>query len=99
MDSLRDILGVLVALAVVLGLAFLALKLMKRFQIGVGPAAGTSEDLRFLRALPVGPHERLVLASWRGEVLLLGVTAGGIALLDRRDASDPEPAGIGENPS
>ena len=82
----------LVALAFVLLLAWGALHLLKRFQLGRGGgAAGAPEALRFVRALPVGARERVVVVHYRGEEWVLGVTAGGISLLAREPASVPTP--------
>jgi flagellar protein FliO/FliZ len=76
----------LVALAFVLALAWLALWLLKRFQ--AGRITSPSPDApRFVRALPVGARERVVVMHYRGEEWVLGVTAGGISLLGR----DPVP--------
>jgi len=81
-----ELIGVVGALALVLGLAWLSIRALKSLQVGAaGP--GVAQELRFVRALPIGRQERLVVVAWRGETLLLGVTAGGISLLDRR----PEP--------
>jgi flagellar biosynthetic protein FliO len=86
--------GVL-ALAIVLGLAWASLRLLKRFNVGLGVPPG-APGLRFLRALPLGPRERLVVVAYEGEVLLLGVSAGQVTLLDRR----PEASGEArDNPS
>ena len=102
-----ELVSTVVALVAVCALAYVAILLMKRFQV-TGPGAGAAHDLRFLRALPLGPRERVVAIEWKGETLLLGVTAGGISLLDRRptppgqepptEAAPAEPA-IGTDPS
>lgn len=90
-----ELLSGVLALAVVLGLAWVSLRLLRRFNVGVGAAPG-APALRFLRALPLGPRERLVVVVYEGEVLLLGVSAGQVTLLDRR----PEAATEGrDNPS
>jgi flagellar protein FliO/FliZ len=82
----------LVALAFVLLLAWLSLHLVKRLQAGRrGGAAGAPEALRFVRALPVGARERVVVVHYRGEEWVLGVTAGGISLLGRAPAPDAAP--------
>lgn len=77
-----SLLAVVLALVVVLGLAWAALKLLRRwqdrFQQG-GDDAGP--PIRFLRAMPLGQAERVVLIDVRGEVMLIGVTSGGISLL------------------
>ncbi|PXA87664.1 hypothetical protein DMC25_12375 [Caulobacter sp. D4A] len=85
MSAVLDLLTVALALAIVLGLAFFSLKLLK--QVQAGPA--TDDQIRYLRALPVGQRERLTLVAYRDEVFLLGVTAGQITVLDRR-ARTPE---------
>ena len=73
------------ALVLVLVLAWGAIRLLKmwtdRQQGGGGADAGP--PLRFLRALPLGPRERVVLMETHGERLLLGITAGRITLLAR----------------
>ena len=69
-----------------LGLAFFSLKLLKRVQ--TGPAS--DDQIRYLRALPVGQRERLTLVAYRDQVFLLGVTAGQITVLDRRTRSPEE---------
>ncbi|HEX7689559.1 MAG TPA: flagellar biosynthetic protein FliO [Burkholderiaceae bacterium] len=82
----------LVALAFVLLLAWGALHLLKRFQLGRGgAAAGAPQALRFVRALPVGARERVVVVHYRGEEWVLGVTAGGISLLAREPVPAPMP--------
>lgn len=85
-SALLELLTVAFALAIVLGLAFFSLKLLKRFQAG----APSDDQIRYLRALPVGQRERLTLVAYRDEVFLLGVTAGQITVLDRRTRSPEE---------
>lgn len=85
-STLLELLTVAFALAIVLGLAFFSLKLLKRFQTG----APSDDQIRYLRALPVGQRERLTLVAYRDEVFLLGVTAGQITVLDRRTRSPEE---------
>ncbi|NGM51025.1 flagellar biosynthetic protein FliO [Caulobacter sp. 602-2] len=86
MSAILDLLTVAIALAIVLGLAFFSLKLLKRVQ--AGPAS--DDQIRYLRALPVGQRERLTLVAYRDEVFLLGVTAGQITVLDRRTRTPEE---------
>lgn len=83
-----QLLSTLGALALVLALAWLSLRVLRSRLPGTGSGAAHG-GLRFLRALPVGPRERLVLVEHRGEQLLLGVTAGSIHMLGRwPDAGD-----------
>jgi flagellar protein FliO/FliZ len=97
MDSFsRELLNTLIALAFVGGLAWVALALLKRIQqgrSGAGPGRA-SDTLRFVRALPVGAKERVVVVQYRGEEWLLGVTTGGISLLSRHplDLATASPA-------
>ena len=74
--------SMLLALAVVLALAWFVLRLMQR-RLQPGPAVpGVADDaLRFVRALPVGAKERVVIVEHRGARWMLGVTAGGISTI------------------
>ena len=79
---LSSLLAVLVALAIVLGLAWLALKGLRRWQDRFQSGGEEGErPIRFLRSMPLGQNERLTLVEVRGETLLVGVTPGGISLL------------------
>ena len=92
---LLSLLSTVAALAVVLGLAYLLLRLLRGRWSGAGGVGGMdANQLRFLRALPVGPKERVVLMAHQGERWMLGVTAGGISLLARwpDDTSTPDRA-------
>jgi flagellar protein FliO/FliZ len=74
-------LAILISLAFVAVLAWGTLWLLKRFQDGsFGRLSGAEagRTLRFEKALPVGPRERLVLVEIDGEHMLLGVTAHAI---------------------
>lgn len=85
-SMLLELVTLLVAMAFVLGLAFFSIRLLKKVQSGTP----NGDEIRFVRALPMGPRERITLVIWRDEVLLLGVTAGGISLLDRRPRTPEE---------
>jgi flagellar protein FliO/FliZ len=75
----------LLALVLVSGLAWVCIALLRRIQDGRAGRSGARPEaaLRFVRAMPVGPKERVVVVHYRGEELLLGVTPGGIHLLTR----------------
>ena len=76
--------GMLLALTAVIAVAWMALRLLRdRLQPGVGRGQAAGDTLRFVRALPVGPKERVVIVEHRGERWMLGVTAGGISTLGR----------------
>lgn len=83
-----ETLGLVAALVFVLGLAWATLGVLARMQASAasGPGGGPA-PLRYLRSLPVGARERLVVVAYQDEELLLGVTAGGVTLLDRRPLS------------
>lgn len=83
-ELLLNIASTVVALAFVLALAWALLRGWRRWQTGLGSGAAIDADaLRFVRALPVGARERVVLLDHAGERWMLGVTAGGITLLAR----------------
>jgi len=74
--------SMLLALAFVLALAYVVLRFWKaRMQPRVTPGGGPDDLLRFVRALPVGTKERVVIVEHRGERWMLGVTAGGISTI------------------
>jgi flagellar protein FliO/FliZ len=74
--------SMLLALAVVLGLAYVVLRVIRaRMQPRATGPSGQDEALRFVRALPVGAKERVVIVEHRGERWMLGVTAGGISTI------------------
>lgn len=76
--------GMLLALTAVILVAWMALRLLRdRLQPGTRNGQATGDALRFVRALPVGPKERVVIVEHRGERWMLGVTAGGISTLGR----------------
>ncbi|MEM6909165.1 MAG: flagellar biosynthetic protein FliO [Pseudomonadota bacterium] len=83
-----SLLATILALAVVLGLAWATIWLLRKLQdsrLRTGDDAVEGRSLRFVRALPLGPRERLVLIESGGEQLLLGVTGGMITLVARWD--------------
>jgi flagellar protein FliO/FliZ len=74
--------SMLLALGVVLVLAWVGLRLLRnRLQPRANAAGGADDALRFVRALPVGPKERVVIVEHRGARWMLGVTAGGISTI------------------
>lgn len=72
----------LLALALVLLLAWGVLKLLKRTAFGQGAAADDAPKVR--RAVSLGARERLVVVEHRGVEYLLGVTAAQVSVVDRR---------------
>lgn len=90
-DLLLNLASTVVALAFVLLLAWGLLRGWRHLQDrGMGPARN-ADALLFVRALPVGTRERVVLMDHAGERWMLGVTAGGISLLARWPLADVKP--------
>jgi flagellar protein FliO/FliZ len=97
--ALSGLLGMVIALAVVLGLAWVCLKFLRQWQErGMGRREGEPDrQLRFVRALAVGQRERLMLVEAEGELMLIGVSAGSVNLLKNWGAgSAPPPDSAGE---
>jgi flagellar protein FliO/FliZ len=91
MGFLSALLAVILSLALVLGLAWGAIWLLKKVQdrqLGIGLTDTDRNGIRFLRALPLGQRERVALIELDGERMLIGVTAGGISLLARWPKED-----------
>lgn len=81
---LASLVSIVVAIAVVGALAFGFIYLLKLWQersMAAADQRGSGIGMRFLRALPLGQNERLVLVEVGEEVLLLGVGGNAIALL------------------
>lgn len=91
-----QLVNTLVALAIVGVLAWVCIALLKRMQDGRSAKGGppAQAPLRFVRAMPVGPKERVVIVHHRGEELLLGVSPGGITLLTRHPLQDALPEAL-----
>ena len=71
--------SMLLALAAVIALAWFLLRFLRSRMRPRGlPGTAGDEALRFVRALPVGAKERVVIVEHRGERWMLGVTAGSI---------------------
>ena len=81
--AVTGFLGMVIALAIVLGLAYVCLRVLRRWQEGgIGRREGeVQRDLRFVRALAVGQRERLMLVEAEGELMLIGVSSGSVTLL------------------
>lgn len=79
----------MLALGFVLALAWVSLRFLKgRLQPRGVPGRG-DDALRFVRALPVGTKERVVIVEHRGERWMLGVTSGGISAIAHWAAESP----------
>jgi flagellar protein FliO/FliZ len=84
--------GTALALALVLALAWLALRGLKQLQLRAGGAAGAGAAPQVVRSTALGPRERVVVLHHRGQAYLLGVTPASIQLLDRWTADAPNEA-------
>jgi flagellar protein FliO/FliZ len=84
MESLLlSIASTVLALIVVLALAYVVLRVLRRPLLERAGRSGDHNDaMTFVRALPLGPKERVVLIDYRGARWMLGVTAGGISVLE-----------------
>ena len=88
---LLDLLVTLAALAFVLALAWIFLRLLKRGMQAHGASAGVAAP-RVLQAVSLGGRERLVVVRHANVDYLLGVSEGGISVLDRSPAAAAESA-------
>jgi flagellar protein FliO/FliZ len=90
-----QLLNTLGALAFVGLLAWASIAVLKRLQLGrsgsKGATSANPSELRFIRALPLGTKERVVVLHYQGQEWLLGVTAGSISLLAQRPLEQPSP--------
>ena len=74
--------SMVLALAVVIALAWVLLRVLRSRLQPRGKGGGEGDDmLRYVRGLQLGAKERVVLVEHRGERWMLGVTAGGISTL------------------
>lgn len=91
-DFMGSFIWMLAALAAVLGLAWLTLRLIQRRPNLLPNARHQNDDaLRFVRALPVGSRERVVIVEHRGQRWMLGVAAGGISTIATWTGNGDEP--------
>ncbi len=83
LDEITSLLGMLLAVIVILVLAWWVTSLIARQGLAglTGVAKAKPEELGVLRQIPVSRTERLVLVRLHNRCLLLGVAQGGISLL------------------
>ncbi len=91
MTVLSSLFALVLSMAFVIALAWGTIWLLRKWQdrqLEGSPSADTpSRSLRFVRALPLGQRERVVLIEVGDETMLLGIGSGPITLLSRWDAS------------
>jgi flagellar protein FliO/FliZ len=84
-----------VALVFVLGLAWVLLRLLKRFQHRGLDRSPQADAPQVVHSMALGQRERLTTVRWRGRDYLLGVTPSNVSLIDRhpidRGPIDGEP--------
>ncbi|GAA0480703.1 hypothetical protein GCM10009096_23480 [Parasphingorhabdus litoris] len=83
-----SIMAIVIAMVVVLGMAWGVIWLLRKLQdrtMSEAGEGGSERPMRFIRALPLGQRERLVLVEIGGEQLLLGVGGGIITMLAEWD--------------
>jgi flagellar protein FliO/FliZ len=85
--GLASLVSVLLALLLVLALAFGFIRALAWWQARSAAGSGDGSAIRFVRAMPLGPRERAVLLDVEGERFLLGVAAGAVTLLARWPAT------------
>lgn len=85
-SALGSLAATVLALLFVIVVAWVSLRLMRRFAVG-GASGGSL--VKFVAALPVGPRERVVVIDVGGERLLIGVAAGHVSFLTRLVAPAP----------
>ncbi len=76
------------ALLLVLALAWVLLRTLRRLQPNLGGRAGAVPQL--LHSTGLGPRERLVLVRHRGREYLLGVGTGSVTVIDHFEAEAGE---------
>ncbi len=81
---IAQVAGMVLALVLVLGLAWLCLAALKRLQLGRLPAGASAAQV--IGSVALGPRERVVTLRWHGRDYLLGVTPAAIQVIDQRAA-------------
>jgi flagellar biosynthetic protein FliP len=84
-------LGAAPALAVTLGLLFLAVFLLKRVQ-GLSTGGGGGMPLRLLKRVPIGPKQGVGLLQVGDRVLVVSIADAGVRMLTELDTSSSQKA-------
>ncbi|MES9938964.1 MAG: flagellar biosynthetic protein FliO [Candidatus Thiodiazotropha sp. 6PLUC2] len=88
----QDLFFTLMALIVVIALAWLFIKALKSLHNN----QSDGNRINLMLTLPVGSRERVVVLSYRDSEYLVGITAGGMSLLDKlpkQEATDSSQSG------
>lgn len=78
-NSLTTLLFSVVALALVLALAWLLLKGLA----ALGKSRSAGSPMKIKATMPLGTRERVVVMEYRGSDYLLGVGSGAVSLIDK----------------
>jgi flagellar protein FliO/FliZ len=85
MDNyLLELLFMILALILVVAMAWFVLKGIKRFH----SAHGDGSKLKLSLSLPVGAREQIIVMTYRENEYLVGITPGGMRLLDKLPIND-----------
>ncbi|MCG8066405.1 MAG: flagellar biosynthetic protein FliO [Candidatus Thiodiazotropha taylori] len=85
----QELLYTLMALIFVIALAWIFLKALK----GLHTKQGGADRINLLLNLPVGSRERVVVVTYRQHEYLVGITTGGMSLLDKLPIVEPLASG------
>ena len=84
-----SLLAIALSMVLVIALAWATIWVLRKWQdrtMGVDQEGNPADrSLRFIRALPLGQRERVVLIEVGDETMLLGVGTGAITMLSRWD--------------
>lgn len=94
------VLETFIGLALVIGLIFLTVYLMKKLQSSKwGQDNGNPLDLEVIQTKMMGPHQRLVIARVQNEFILLGVTNENITFLKEINSQGIDVELLGQSPA
>lgn len=85
-NFITELLFVIFALALVSLFAWLVFRAMKSMQ----PSKYKKGKIEMLASIPVGARERIIVIQHRNSEYMLGITSGGITVLDKFPAKENE---------
>lgn len=87
MDNyLQELLFTLIALVIVIAMAWLLLKAFKEFH----SKQGKGNPIKLILTMPVGSRERLMVVTYREHEYFVGITPNGMTLLDKLPAAEDD---------
>ena len=92
-QSLTSLFASILALALVLALAWILIKAMAM----LNKTTKRRGLLTVVDTLPIGNRERVILVSYANRHYLLGATANGITLIDKNDSDSAEGQYLSDN--